>query len=557
MEQAVLARPQRWRRAVDVSTVPGLALLTAIVAFSPVAGVACALLLLVGAALVAIRHERMRVRSVELSAPLAVVGAGALIVIAPATLLAISVWPVLALPVAAIVAFLALAWQAPAAAVAVAVLLFGFEGSVKVLLGLADGQLPAGNREIGAALLDACLFSAVALLVFRDRLRAPRRLWRNAARAERAVLILLGLWFATSVLQIAQGGDLGRGVEGFRLFQAYTLVAVGALVAVGTGRATPYATRAILAIGLVVGGYAAFRVAFGAADAERELALSAATVTRYGGVERATGSFSSAVGLTSFLTPMVVFGLVAGYFSPRLRAAGWLVAALGIVGIVGSYGRSPLFAVALGLLFAVGLTAAAADIPLRRKLAVAGLALGVLGATYAGVWFASGDNAALRQRAEGVVNPLGDESLRMRFDTWSGTLDEIARKPLGHGVGTVGSASASERAFFKTTDNSFIKVLYEQGIPVGGTFLAALIALVGIAALRLRRAAADSRGLGIAALSGFVAFVGLAMTGEYVEQPGKVVAWSLLGVALAEALGPVRRDDVSGAANLRPDPRGA
>ena len=55
---------------------------------------------------------------------------------------------------------------------------------------------------------------------------------------------------------------------------------------------------------------------------------------------------------------------------------------------------------------------------------------------------------------------------RTRFDHWGNTLEKVADEPLGTGLGTVGRATAEgRRAVF--TDNSYLKVLREQGIPGG------------------------------------------------------------------------------------------
>jgi hypothetical protein len=45
------------------------------------------------------------------------------------------------------------------------------------------------------------------------------------------------------------------------------------------------------------------------------------------------------------------------------------------------------------------------------------------------------------------------------------------------------------------------------------------------------------RPIGAAALAGSLTFFLLALDSETIEQPGKVVAWTLLGIALWEAYG--------------------
>jgi hypothetical protein len=444
-------------------------------------------------------------------------------------------WPVTVLLVAIVAGIVVLAWRAPAWALIAAVLLVGFEGSIKILLGI-EGTPLGGNRAAGAAAIDIALFSAIAGVLIADRTRTPWSLWSRAKLPERRTILLLNGWLALSVLQIAQGGDLSRGLHGFRLFQAYTLVALAAAVVLARPRWTARATKALLAVGLVVGVYAALRVVVGPSDAESDFATSVVSVTSYGGALRAIGSFSSAIGLISFLAPITAFALVIGFIDRHLRRLAWAVAALCLVGLIGSYGRASLFGLALGLVFALVLVVAAADMPGRRKLAAAGLVVGLLLATYGGVLVASKASPQLHDRVSGILDPLGDKSVELRFENWGKVLRAVGHEPLGHGVGAAGSASAPTRAQFVTTDNSFLKVLYDQGVIGFMLFVGGVLAAVVLLARRLRRAEGESRAVGLAALAGFVTFLGISMAGEYVEQPGKVIAWGLLGVAAAQAL---------------------
>jgi O-Antigen ligase len=466
----------------------------------------------------------------------------ALVAAAPLALgaaaLGVAVWPATASLATIVLAILVLAWRAPAWGLAAAVLLIGVEGSVKILLGLEPTPLPGGNRAVGAAAIDVALFAAVAGVVIRDRLATPRAIWTAAGRAERVVIVLLAAWLALSVLQIAQGGDIKRGLSGFRLFQAYSVVAVAAAVVTARSHVARALVRAVIAIGLIVGGYAALRVVTGPAAAEFHFVTSVDTVTFYGRAVRAVGSFSSAVGLNSYLTPLAVFGLVIGFLVPRVRWWAWAMGAVALVGLLGSYGRAPLFGIVLGLLVALAVVGAASDVPRRRKLVAIGLVVAVLGGTYGGVQIAAQASPQLRERAKGILNPFADKSVQLRFDTWKDSLRRVGDKPFGHGVGAAGSASAANRRQILTSDNSFLKVMLDQGIPVAVVFFAGIFGAVFLLARRLARAASDARAIGLAALAGFVAFLGISATGEYVEQPGKVVAWAMLGVAAAQALAP-------------------
>jgi hypothetical protein len=503
------------------AAVVALALLTAV---SPATAAQSALLLALAA--IAASHRAATTRVLVAAAT-----AAALACLTVATAL----WPATALLAVLVAGVLILAWRQPALGLGAAVALFAFEGSVKILLGLDDTPLPGGSRAAGAAALDIALFGALLAVIVHDRFRTPRAIWSSASRLERWVMGAGLGWLALSVIQMAQGGDLVRGLHGFRLFQAYTLVALAALVVFAQPRLRPAATRGALAIGLVVSLYAALRVVLGPADAEHAFAISVPTVTMYGEAVRAIGSFSSAIGLSSFMTPLAVFALVLGFLMPRLRVLAWTVAGLAVVGLIGSYSRASLFGVAFGVAGGLALVFLAGDMTRRRKLAAAGLVAVILAGTYGGVLLASQASPELRERAEGMLHPLRDESVRLRFATWEKALDEVASEPLGQGVGAVGAASSPTRLGVKTTDNSFLKVLVEQGVIGFALFTCGVVGIVVAVARRLRHAPGDARPLGLASLAGFVAFLGIAAAGESVEQPGKVVAWGLLGIAAAQA----------------------
>jgi hypothetical protein len=454
---------------------------------------------------------------------------------------AVALWPATSALCLAVAAILLLAIRAPAWGLAAALLLFGFEGSVKILLGLEASPLPGSNREAGAALLDVALFGAIAAVAWRDRLEAPRTVWRAANRLERIALLMLGAWLTLSVVQIPQVGSLSEGLQGFRLFQAYTACAVAALVVFARPRLRMPATRVLLAIAGVVATYAAFRVIVGPAVAEDDYATSVQTVSIYGGTVRAIGSFSSAVGLASFLTPVAVFGAVVGYLMPALRRLAWVVTALSIVGLVGSYSRSSLFALVLGLVLALGVVLAGSDVSLRRKIVTVGAFVTLVGVVWGAVLVTSQASPRLRERAHGIVHPLSDASMKLRFRRWKRVLRDVPDHPLGRGVGFIGAA-AGTRSGNRTTDNSFLKVLVEQSVVGFLLFSGGLLAAIVALARRLRRSPGDARALGLSALAAFVAFLTLALVEEAVEQPGKVIAWGLLGVAAAQAWRPSGED---------------
>jgi hypothetical protein len=479
---------------------------------------------------------------------LAMGGTGALVRHQPLTLAGIALacivvarallqWPVTASLTIAVAAVVVLACRAPAYALWAGVLLIGLEGSIKLLLGLEHTPVPGGQRVVGAVAIDVALFGAVAGVLVSDRFRTLRALLSRASRWELIVMMLLGSWLALSVVQTVQGGDLTRGLQGFRLFQAYTGVALATAVVFAQPKLRRRAVTGTLAIGLVVTGYAAVRVIGGPSGAETTFARSVATVVSYGSALRAIGSFSSAVGLISFLAPMTAFAFVLGFFIPRRRRLAWTVGILGLVGLIGSYGRASLFGITLGLGCTLILFLAGSHISMRRKLVAFALACALALAAYGGVLIASKASPELEKRSQGILNPIADKSVQLRFGTWQKTLQDVANDPLGSGVGTVGSASGPNPGHVVTTDNSFLKVLREQGYLGFALFFCGIIGAVILLAARLRKVSSHSSAVGLAALAGFVTFLGISISGEYVEQPGKVIAWGLLGVAAAYAFG--------------------
>ncbi len=468
----------------------------------------------------------------------------ALLAATPVLIASVSIWPALTVVAVATAAVAVLAWRAPGYAFVATLLLFGFEGTLK--LRVAAEGVPFGEPELLVALaLDLCLALSVAGVLAADRLRTVRRIWRAAGRIERAGLALLAFWIVLALGQLALSPSLGPAVQGLRLSQLYVvaLPAAAVLFCASRERVRPLTTALFGAFGLVA-GYAAARVVTGPTTEERVFALAQDSVTEVSTAFRAVGSFSGTVGLESYLVPVVGCCLVLALLDRRRRwVAGIPVA--GGVALVASYGRAPLIAVV-----AVGIAAMALLLlgggrvsGMRRYAVAAAVAVGVMGIG-AGAVVAGSANEKAAERAQGLVDPLGDESMRMRFESWGNDFEAIARRPLGQGLGVVGDASGDSRASKRETDNAYLKVLVEQGI-AGGLAFALGLALLAVALARRLLGMGERGALGLAALLGAGGFLVLATTGEFFEQPGKVVVWALLGIALGQAFQP--REEGGGA----------
>ncbi|HEX8068175.1 MAG TPA: hypothetical protein VF520_16790 [Thermoleophilaceae bacterium] len=439
--------------------------------------------------------------------------------------------------VAAVAATGVLAVRAPHAALALAVLLFAFEGVVKLLLRIEPTPLPGGPKAVGAFGLDLALGLALVGVLFAAGRAAAGDLWLRTTRGERLALMLLPAFVALSAVQVALGPDLERGLDGFRLFQAYMLVALGAAVACWRPSIQRRAAVA-LGIALAVAAYAALRVLVEPGALERDVLVGAGGQPAYGNDVRAAGSFSAAIGMESFLVPAVVFAAFAGALLPRLRAIASSVALLGTIALVAAYGRAPLAALVVGLGFAALVLVTSRGVRRRTKLIAVAAVMAVASSGFGGLVLVS-DSWELRERAAVLVDPFGDRpwSMRPRLDRWLDLGGDAIGRPVGKGVGSVGAATARGGGTPVATDNSYVKVLVDQGPAAALVFLAGVIGFVAVVARRLRRARGERRALGLAALGGVVAFLALSATAETVEQPGKVAAWALAGLALAAAFG--------------------
>jgi hypothetical protein len=459
-------------------------------------------------------------RMVAATLGLAVIGVG------------LATWLGFTIIIVALLAVGMLAWSAPLYGFALAITIFGAEGSIKEVLSYSATPVSLSPVVLGGIFVDVALVVAVVGLLIADRGSALRSLWARLGTVGRISAGLLGAWLIGSLVQIPMSVRMADAVLGFRLTQGYAIVVVAGVVLAAT--AGHRAKKIILVAVSPVVFYATLRVVLGPSSVEQVFTSHRPGVTRYGDAVRATGSFSGAVGLVSFLVPVAALavGLVVSSRRHRLWVSAILVCAL--TGIVASYTRAALVAVAaaavftLILLFTVGLPST------RRLVAVTVVAVlftSVAGATVV----ASNASPQVHRRVDAVVHPERDLSLRMRLATWSRMVDAVWKHPGGSGLGTVGRASGIGDAATVTADQSYLKILREQGLAIGSLFVLAVLTACLAIIRGLRRCPGEARPLGIAALAGFVSFLVLAAFGEYVEQPGKVLAWTLLGIAAWQA----------------------
>jgi hypothetical protein len=448
---------------------------------------------------------------------------------------ALAVWPTLIVAVTISSVLVLIALRAPEYAFVVAVLLFATEGLLKAMLYHEGTPFDVSTNAVGAAFLDLCLIATLVALVRRDSARSLEEMWRALPTSIRVALALLSAWIVVSVVQTFALGSLEQGLQGFRLVQMYVLACVvGALLVDRLPRTA--LVSLVLAGFFVITGYAVFRLVTGPGSLEQTYNQSRAGIETYGGVGRAAGSFSAAAGLTSYLVPVAVFAFVIALAVPRHRFLAIAVFGCSVVGIIASYVRVGVVGLACGLLFGGVLVVAQSGWTRRRKVALLGVVAGVLALGGVATAIASLASSDLSDRARAFVHPLEDESVKLRLETWQATLDEIRDHPLGTGVGSVGRASSYDGNAANTTiaDNSYLKILREQGWLGGAMFVIGVVALLITLTIASLDRSYPMHPIAVGALAGGFAFLVLGLAGEYVEQPGKVVAWFLLGITILE-----------------------
>jgi O-Antigen ligase len=451
-------------------------------------------------------------------------------------------WPTFGLVLAALAVVFALALRAPSYAFVFVVLLFGFEGSIKIRFWLEGTPFSSGGSAVGAFLIDVAFLVAVAASLRTERRRELAHLWRAIDRWTRAGLALLAAWLVLSVIQIPLSTSVATGLHGFRLTQLYVLAVLPGATLLAARARRDWVLRALLGALTIVAAYAAVRTVVGPAASERSFALShpVASVAA-DNVIRNIGSFSGATGLVSFMIPAAVLGFLLGLLRPRYRLLSWGLFALAVIALLGTYIRAGILAVGFGIVISIVLVYWRGGRSLRehKRLALLAVLLLVLAAGATALAFAQ--SPSLSRRATNIVHPLRDPSVKIRLHALRNAAHVVRNHPFGTGLGT-----------FRVSDSSYLTITREQGV-LGGTLFTLGIAslLIGLAR-GVRRRSGFSRSLGTATLGALFAVAAFWLVWDNIQQPGKVLVWGLVGVALAAAWGPALEPDEAEAGGVIP-----
>lgn len=270
-----------------------------------------------------------------------------------------------------------------------------------------------------------------------------------------------------------------------------------------------------------------------------------------GHVRRALATFSSAEEWGRYLQIGAIvafgFGAAAKRLAPRI---GWFVCGAASTGAVLLSGqRSAIFGLMLGvvalvLLGARNLRGAMARLAIM-VLAVVLVAVLVKAPTEDEVWNKNETEkvgALLSHTQRGTLKPAGEDSLQIRFETWTQLVTEvIPYRPLGAGLGagSLGEARFAQGEEMPPIDNSILVMAIACGIP-GALLFVWILGRATWVSLSMARQGRDDTGNGdlkrIAAslmlALALNSFFGLTFS-IYSVAP---IAWLLIGWISAESL---------------------
>jgi hypothetical protein len=430
----------------------------------------------------------------------------------------------------------ALAQRFPAATFATIFVLTGTYGTITAFTGIhADSVTDKLIDAAWAGLLGRMLLG-----------RQPRRM-----RPTPAFYLLLG-FLIVSIIGALTTTPASTGVQALRLGPLYLSLVLLLGYGAFSDRVLQTLTRAMIAVSAAVAAYATLRWAIGPAG--KEQALQATEFQRQynqlagTGDIKLQGSFpnGNSLGLWCACTiPFLVAMAVSMRGRWRLLAAGALP--LSAIALFGSAQRAALAGVVAGALTIVVVHVLSRGFR-GPRLGIATAAALVLVVSGAVVYPAVVDNPEKQKRYANLLTPSQDQPFQERLNKWRSALDEIAREPLGHGLGAGNPNSIGHRfedIAYYVIDNSYLMIAYDQGLMVMLLFILVLVVLL----VELLRFAIWTRGPNAAALAtagaGTLVAMGVEfMAANYVVVPVIVAGWLVVGLGVAQFGSPRREDAV-------------
>lgn len=312
--------------------------------------------------------------------------------------------------------------------------------------------------------------------------------------------------------------------------------------------------RGIVAVALVVGGYAVFRYLVGPAAAEQELAFS-----RTGNLDfvQYIGSFTSNKEMAVWCSQVIPFCLALGLvLRGRWQIAALIGCALLGFALLGSNTRLQLVGATAGIALVISLHQAARGLPRLRIGTTATATLGVIAAGVIGFGLATGFSEESTDKYGELFEPREQASFQARLHTWDTVLNDIDERPAGLGFGEVGAVNRRfgefSRVADQSLDSSYLKVGLEQGFAVMVLFVAGMLALVvGLSRRAIMTRRPESAAVAIGAVGTLTALLTMAVANQSIDGFTVLAAWVIVGLGAAQFS---RRSEARAA--LRPSPSG-
>ncbi len=349
------------------------------------------------------------------------------------------------------------------------------------------------------------------------------------------------LFAGISALDMVTSGNFALAYFGFKSTVWYMLTFV-AIAYAGWSRET-YRTIAfgIVCLVCLVCTYTVFRWVFGPAQAERDLAITAGNginVEPISGDLRVVGSFQTTHTLAfwSALVGPFCFA-VALWRTDRWRIFGAFGVVLSLVTIIASEVRGPLPGLIVGLLIVLAVHQGSRAFSGLSRGVVILLIASALGLGGGAVALASADPDRV-ERFETILNPGDDPAFAERQIKWAQVLDSVDQNPFGRGLGTASAAQEGTGRVVELSefniDSSYLKVAYEQGLPVMVLFIGVMLGLfASLLVASLRSSSGEAAALGMGAAGTLASMLVSFYTGLYIEAAPIVGAWLIIGVGVS------------------------
>jgi O-antigen ligase len=398
------------------------------------------------------------------------------------------------------------------------------EGSIRAFLPIQASQ--------PIAVLLALFMVLTALRLVLARRREPMVMW--------PVLLPLTAFVAITVIGIPAASSLQVGIASFR--DAAFFMAVGIFVAVGLPdeRAWRRLLHGLVVLALLVGAYATFRWIAGPAGAELRQASTGNSNVRIGDRVGLFGSFTTRGSLARWAThsiPLCLALAVLGRGHWR-----WLAALAGVlcaVAVVGTEVRIALIASVVAVTVVLALQSSVRSRPGPRLGTTLFALAGSVGVGIATFTVLAESTPGSADRFSRIFRPSEDPSFGVRQTRWPEALEIVSDNPLGLGLGVAGRGASAQQYVTlgaTNTDNSYIQVALEQGIPALILLVLALVVLiVGMGRRAIRARDPEHAAAALGATASLVALLPLMYTGLSLGGPPVVLVWVLMGLALSRA----------------------